>query len=289
MQPPAEIVSALGYKLLSSEPLAGGVSATTHALTVEPPTGELEKWVLRQKEPTWDSLEYAVHTRLLEMLAEAGVPAPRPVYYTADYLITAYIEGTTDPPAGLDLALKQMAKALHLLHSTPIQKGWHPWFAQLNNMISDFEHRKSAPNERYSESILREVAESYFFCENSRYMHLCHGDFWPGNVVWHNDRIVAIIDWEDCCLGDPLYDVGNARLEILWKWGQRAMERFTDFYAELVPFRHGRLAFWDLMAATRPIGKIESWGLPDKTVQEMLELHRWFVAQALETRRVSTP
>ena len=36
---------------------------------------------------------------------------------------------------------------------------------------------------------------------------------------WCHNRIVAVIDWEDAALGDPLADVANARLEVLMHFG----------------------------------------------------------------------
>ena len=55
---------------------------------------------------------------------------------------------------------------------------------------------------------------------------LLHGDYWPGNVLWEDGRLAAIIDWEDASVGDPLVDVSNARLEILWVFGP-SVEEFT--------------------------------------------------------------
>jgi aminoglycoside phosphotransferase (APT) family kinase protein len=39
---------------------------------------------------------------------------------------------------------------------------------------------------------------------------LLHGDFWPGNALWRDGALVAILDWEDAAIGDPLADVANA-------------------------------------------------------------------------------
>ena len=54
-----------------------------------------------------------------------------------------------------------------------------------------------------------------------------HGDYWPGNVLWQDGRLVAVIDWEDASLGDPLADLATARVELLCRYGDDAMERFT--------------------------------------------------------------
>ena len=39
---------------------------------------------------------------------------------------------------------------------------------------------------------------------------LLHGDYWPGNILWKDGRLAAVIDWEDACLGDPLVDLAMA-------------------------------------------------------------------------------
>jgi aminoglycoside phosphotransferase (APT) family kinase protein len=37
-----------------------------------------------------------------------------------------------------------------------------------------------------------------------------------------------VLDWEDAAIGDPLADVANVRLELLWARGIEAMEPFTS-------------------------------------------------------------
>jgi aminoglycoside phosphotransferase (APT) family kinase protein len=36
---------------------------------------------------------------------------------------------------------------------------------------------------------------------------LCHGDFGPHNILWHQDRAVGLIDLDHACLGDPAIDL----------------------------------------------------------------------------------
>jgi thiamine kinase-like enzyme len=57
---------------------------------------------------------------------------------------------------------------------------------------------------------------------------ILHGDFWTGNILWKDCKLIAVIDWEDSALGDPLADVANSRLEILWAFGIDAMKEFTN-------------------------------------------------------------
>ena len=37
----------------------------------------------------------------------------------------------------------------------------------------------------------------------------CHGDYHPLNVIWRNDGITAVIDWEFCGIKPEIYDAAN--------------------------------------------------------------------------------
>jgi aminoglycoside phosphotransferase (APT) family kinase protein len=112
---------------------------------------------------------------------------------------------------------------------------------------------------------------------------LLHGDYWPGNTLWKDGRLVAIIDWEDASVGDPLEDVANSRLEMLWAYGVEVMQDFTEQYKRAVRgIDFTNLPFWDLCAALRPAFKIAEWAGSDEREEIMRERHRWFVEKALE-------
>ena len=48
--------------------------------------------------------------------------------------------------------------------------------------------------------------------------------------MWRDGHLVAVIDWEDACVGDPLADLATARVELLCQYGTDAMDRFTERY-----------------------------------------------------------
>ncbi len=49
-----------------------------------------------------------------------------------------------------------------------------------------------------------------------------HGDFWPGNVLWHGKQNVTVIDWE-CfrAAGDPLFDLALYCHSLWLSWKHR--------------------------------------------------------------------
>ncbi len=117
-----------------------------------------------------------------------------------------------------------------------------------------------------------------------------HGDYWPGNALWRDGRLVAIVDWEDAMFGDPLADLSVARQELWWFFGPVAAREFTARYHALRPAADlTALPLWDLRAALRPAGKLASWGLSQARQERMIAAHRQFVSEALgqltETRR----
>lgn len=111
---------------------------------------------------------------------------------------------------------------------------------------------------------------------------LLHGDFWPGNTLWRDGGLAAVIDWEDAGYGDPLADLANGRLEIAMLLGVAAMREFTRHYRALMgSLDYAALPVWDLCAALRPAGKMASWGLDPAALGSMRRRHREFTRQAL--------
>jgi aminoglycoside phosphotransferase (APT) family kinase protein len=122
---------------------------------------------------------------------------------------------------------------------------------------------------------------------------LLHGDYWPGNILWRDDTIVAVIDWEDAQIGDPLIDFAISRLDILWIFGSDAFHAFTSHYQSLMDIDYVNLPYWDLCAALRlarligdDLAKWTAFFIPfgrhDITEHIFREYFRYFITQALE-------
>ena len=140
--------------------------------------------------------------------------------------------------------------------------------------------RPEKVDEAFEEGRIWDVLEEVWPLPLRNSSVLLHGDFWPGNILWREGQIVGMIDWEDAALGDPLADVANTRLELLWAFGVEAMWSFTHHYQSLADIDFTNLPYWDLYAALRRIPQIAGWGLDDITEKTMRERLRWFVAQA---------
>lgn len=282
-------------KLLSCRPLQGGVSAQTAYLEVDAGGRGLMKLVVRRhgeadlrRDPDVARHEY----ELLELLAAHGLPVAKP-YFADDsgeiistpYIVVEYIEGTMElqPADPVDRAL-QLADQLARIHAMPCQtvRQAKSFLQSAYRAAAD---KLASPPEKLddslSEGLIREALAKAWPDMPKNADAILHGDYWPGNVLWREDRLAAIIDWEDAACGDPLSDVGNARLELLWNYSEEAMVAFTERYRSLMPgLNYDALPCWDLYAALRPASKLSAWGLEAKAEAAMREKHARFVLEA---------
>jgi aminoglycoside phosphotransferase (APT) family kinase protein len=107
-------------------------------------------------------------------------------------------------------------------------------------------------------------------------------------------RLVAVLDWEEPAVGDPLADLAIARLDLAWAYGEAAMHRFTASYRDVSRLDWSRLPHWELWAALRPMSRLARWApvyaapplcRPDISEASMQQGHRRFVEQALASLR----
>ncbi len=186
---------------------------------------------------------------LLGVLHTQGLPVPAPLDYglsPAPYLVMEFIEGQPDfAPADLPGYIRQFAALLARMHAIDARP---------------------------------------FLPPSDAGRALVHGDMWPGNVLWKDGKIAAVIDWEDAACGDPLEDVAISRLEMLLFFGVEAMNDFTRTYQALTQIDLAPLREWDWRAAERV--EPEEWaaplallGRPDITADAIRAAHQLFMAQ----------
>lgn len=222
----------------------------------------------------------------MEIVHDRGLAVPKPylvdesgTLISTPVLVIGYVEGEPDfEPSDLDNSLFQMAAQLSMIHAVPLS----PELTFLPRCGKGFGGRPAILDESMHETRIRTALESAWPLARTNGSVLLHGDFWPGNILWQNGRLVAVIDWEDACVGDPLSDLGNARLEILWAFGGDAMDEFTARYRSIAAIDLTYLPYWDLVAALRPCGQISGWGLDVAIETRMKEQHAAFVGEAVE-------
>ena len=281
-----------GARLVRAWPLTGGISAQVVALEIERASGERCKLVLRRHgnvDLAHNPQIAADEFRLLRMLQTASIAAPAPWFLDEScdllptpYLVMAFIEGEADfaPDDPTELVV-QMADHLARIHR--IDAAQHD-LAFLPHMTEQFMRRlRTRPatlDDSLSEGRIRDALELVWPHPPRNADVLLHGDYWPGNILWKNGTLAAVIDWEDAARGDPLGDLANARLELLFFYGPDAPDEFTRRYLAISRIDTTDLPYWDLAVALRPIAPFATMFPDEPTATTMRRRHAWFVEQA---------
>lgn len=281
-------------KLLRVWELEGGVSAQVTALEVARADGQTQKMIVRQHGAADLKLNPQVATsefQLLQLLQSAGLAAPIPYYldqsgeiFSKPYIVVEYVEGKTEfAPPDLDDYILQFTTYLTGIHQIDYSSLDPALLPQVERKYTEMlGKRPEMMDVSLDEGHIRDVLERVWPLPRRNMPMLLHGDFWPGNILWRDGQLVAAIDWEDASIGDPLADLANSRLEILWAFDVDAMQSFTRLYRSMMAIDFSNLPYWDLSAALWPIHRIDSWGLDEMALKTMRERHRWFVGRAFE-------
>jgi aminoglycoside phosphotransferase (APT) family kinase protein len=270
-----QAVAALepGGRLVSVRALTGGVSANVFALEIATPDARHRRVVFRQHRADFKQHDRTVTAKehaVLAALHREGLAVPEPYLCddtgadTAPYLLMEWVDGSTDvAPADLPRALDQMARFLVGLHA--LDPGALPLVA-----LEPIEDPRVAvvpylPTTAVGRDVMATLAVGDSAARHSRRV-LVHGDFWPGNVIWCDGQLAAVIDWEDASLGDPLADLATARVELLSQYGQGAMARFTAAYLSMHedtigPLLLDALPVWELYVSAAALASMSQWGL----------------------------
>ena len=278
-------------------PLKGGLSAGMTAVEVAMVDGRSHKIIIRShNHPAVAENEF----RLLQQISSRGLGAPTP--YRLDlsgqilaepYLVIDYSEGEmVFAPANLDDHVRQLAARLAQIHGINDATIDLSFLPQSGYGCAELERPSANPDAAFEEVRIR-GALAAGPRQPGNAAALVHGDYWPGNSLWQDGQLVAVIDWEDAQLGDPLIDLAQSRSEIVWIFGIEAMQAFTRHYQSLRDLDYRHLPYWDLCAALRFMrlaggdlagfaAYFAGYGRADITAQTIREHVGFFITQALD-------
>lgn len=219
--------------------------------------------------------------RLLEILNQAGLPVPNALHlseaHQPPFLITSFAEGSasfSDKP--VPEYCHALADILHNIHSTDLGKYDLSFLPDVEHALAG-QRDAWSPEQRQIQAAMRQALPRLEFNAPA----LLHGDFWPGNLLWKDGALSAIIDWEDAALGDPLADLGKSRLEVLWSLGAGTMKSYTARYLDLnEKLNAAALPFWDLWGAFR-LSHFASFAPEPDQIPRMKSQYDAFVAAAI--------
>lgn len=235
-------------------PLHGGVSAIMHAVTVQA-NGRFHHIIVRQH----SHKETAVREyHLLAHLSTTKLPVPAPLlldengrYLGRPTLLLTHLPGTlpftTEHPAAF---ARQLAEAMATIHQTTLPKNVAQLLPAHAGICAELERKRPYSLPFPIDQIEQRLA-AHPTSAPLNTPTLLHGDLWPGNTLWQDGRLTAVIDWEDAMVGDPLIDFAQTRSELVWMMGWPVMENFSRHYLALTHIDTTYLPYWDLCAVLR--------------------------------------
>lgn len=244
---------APGATIRQIRPVGGGLAAATYALDAT--AGDL---IVKVYPP--GSAGAAFEWGGLTFAQRVDAPVPEPValdaegrWFGSPTIVMSRMPGRADVnPTDLDNWLRQIAHTLAAVHQTNthgaagslLRPAWG------NRTLEATERDGSALTNRCIEAIRRHLPRP------GKSQILMHGDFHPGNIVWHHGRLTGLVDWGGCRLGSRWFDLAYCRADVALLFGMRGVRRLTEHYVDVVDTHPVDLPVFDLMCgiAARRLG-----------------------------------
>lgn len=209
----------------------------------------------------------ARETRALELMQRANVPAPAPIWVDSEgvfdegAIVISFVDGAPDltPSNPFDWAEK-LAAVLTRVHDVRLEGDDVDLFPP--GAGEDIEKIQENPeivlDHPLGEALLRRrvmlgnrdiVSDQVF----------SHTDFWPGNTLWSDGDLAAVVDWESPAMGDREMDVAYCSLDIRYLGMDKVADHFIRSYRDSSGTSLPDLVHWEAVALCRPMPDIARW------------------------------
>jgi aminoglycoside phosphotransferase (APT) family kinase protein len=223
------------------------------------------------------ALDLASEFKVMEAVYAAGIPVPRPFWYSEEVLEAPFYVLERIPGETLVRRLQrdeayrsarevlpvQLGRALAGIHRIPSSRetlGFLPYREQGGSAalgeLSFYEGilRKHAPEPHPAlELAIRWLRQN---APTARQISLVHGDYRLGNIIFSPEGLTRILDWELAHLGDPMEDLGYISVQA-WRFGRVELpvggigkrEVFLEAYAQAggFPLDLETIRYWEVM------------------------------------------
>jgi aminoglycoside phosphotransferase (APT) family kinase protein len=257
--------------------LPGSFSNYTHVVEAQDVCGSTFRLVLRRYAVfgNYDRGEKAVREyRTYELLREYGIPAPQPLYLDADGeflgipgIVTSYVPGqlvlSPSDPGHWARALARTLVQIHAVRCSATEKSF---LLDANSEAAWFLRAGTPPQFVQDHPLgmaVWQTTHDHLARLQKTESALVHIDYWPGNVLWDENQISAVVDWEEAAWGDPAIDVAYCRMNMSIKGQAQAADEFLRTYERETRGQVANLAFWELAAAIRPMFDPQGWQIAD--------------------------
>lgn len=262
----ARVRDALGARsLIHAGRFEGGLGCTMDVLA-EPGS----RIVLRRYGPWYHERgedAAAREIRALELLQKANVPAPAPIWLDTDgvfeeqAILISYVDAQPEltPSNPFDWA-ERLATTLTRIHDIRLDDEDRSVF--LPGAGEDIQRIQNEPEvlleHPLGEELLRRRVTLGQRSGDSEQV-FSHTDYWPGNTLWSNDELRAVVDWESPSTGPREMDLAYCSFDIRYLGMDKVAERFVSAYREESDVSLDGMAHWEAVALCRPMPDIAKW------------------------------
>ncbi len=267
--PTTDQLRALGDEL--SRPVSyerrimGGLGGTVDVLRAGSESIVLKRyWITGPGEQNPADAEF----RALQLANQYDVPAPTPIWidrrnlFPEGAVAMSYVDAGPflDPADQLDWA-RQLGAALvsiHRIRPDPSDAALFRHLAPGEGPHAEEENREWGGKHELGEDLWARRSESAAFLQPEEPVFL-HHDYWAGNTLWHDHELVAVIDWEGGCIGDPSIDVAYCAFDMRLLGQDMAADHLIAVYRELSGRDLVNLGYWELASLYRPMPDVGMW------------------------------
>ncbi len=251
----------LGASLSYDYRILGGLGGTMDVLRTDLDRVVLKRYWLPEPDEGINPAESEY--RALALAAEHRIPAPSPLWidraglFPERAVVISFLEGIVilEPADPMDWAT-QLATVLTEIHGMrpSASDSIFPTLGHDDGHTSEeavLEHPLGAELwKRRSEAVATLVPDEMVYV---------HHDFWPGNTLWVDERLVAVVDWEGGSIADPALDVANCALDIRLLGNDEVADHFVAEYRRISGRPLTNFGYWEINAVCRPMPDVAMW------------------------------
>lgn len=209
----------------------------------------------------------AKENRALELMQRANIPAPAPIWtdtsgiFPVPAILISFVEGAPDlaPANPFDWA-ERLAGVLTRIHDVRLEGDDIAMFPSGagEDIVRVQENPEIVLEHPLGEDLLRRrVLLGQRDVESPPVFS--HTDFWPGNTLWQDGELTAVVDWEEPATGDRAMDVAYCALDIRYLGMDRVADHFIKSYREYAGDSLPNLSHWEAVGLCRPMPDIAIW------------------------------
>jgi aminoglycoside phosphotransferase (APT) family kinase protein len=240
--------------------LRGGLGASTHVLAIDD-----ERLVLKRY-PVGAMVEREWHA--MNVAYRHGLPTPRPVAFDPDgewfghpALAMTLLQGRpTLEPTDRDGYARQVADVLATMHDLPLAslpdmlRGPHGIDTLDLTTIPAEGHLTPAIVDR-----IKRCLDGHLPAMTTESRVFNHGDFHPGNLVWHKNTLAGVVDWSNSRPGPRWSELAYFRVELSVLVDVQIANRVLATYESLAGQRSPMQPAWDLLHVLSGHTWMHSW------------------------------